>query len=672
MIADYANKVMDYEYNMFMSLMHVSVSKHLFDEHFTVIYANSYFYELIGYSKEEYESLFHNHVDEYYSDSKETLIYMSKIILDAYENKEPGYEFECSMPVKGGETLWIRVTGRFTDEVYNEIPVIYTIYTNITSLKKMQFELEDHSNKLQNALEMAERANQAKSDFLSRMSHDIRTPINAIMGMTEIAFNHLDNSKKVNDCLEKISISSKHLLSLINDVLDMSKIESGNIIINNETLQLPEILENVVAIIQPNIKERNQKFFVRLQNISHEYILGDGLRLRQIFINILSNASKFTPNGGTISLNVEECEFHKPEYTLFKFIFTDTGIGMSPEFMEHIFDTFTRERDSRVDTIEGSGLGMAITKKIVDMLGGTIEVESKLEEGTTFTVSLPFQIAKIPQTILQVSSDLTVLLVDDDHAMCEYTVQMLQEIGIKGEVVDNGTEAIEKITKMKQAGTLYDAIILDWQMPEQNGLETARMIRNLIGKELPILIISAYDWSDIAEEAQLVGINGFLSKPVFPTMLYESLMECVYHQEANKHKMQNQYDFTGKIILLAEDNKLNREIAIELLSDIGAVIEYVCNGAEAVSKFKQSSEQYYSLILMDIQMPIMNGYTATRIIRNLPRLDAKTVPILAMTADAFMEDIIAAKESGMNGHLAKPLDIAAMKREINKLIYESQ
>lgn len=299
MIRDYANKVMDYEYNTFMTLMNVSVSKHLFDKHFTVLWANDYFYELIGYSKPEYESLFHNHVDEYYKDDPASVSLMAKIIMDAYERQEPGYEFECPMHTKSGKTAWIRVTGRFTDEVFEGVPVIYTIYTDITDLKELQNQLERQSEQLTFALAMAEEANRAKSDFLSQMSHDIRTPMNAIIGMTSIAEMHMDDTPKVRDCLKKISLSGQHLLGLINDVLDMSKIERGNIALRLENMSLPSVLENVVSIMQPIFKDRKQHFSIRLLHVQHEDYICDSLRLRQIFINVLSNASKFTPEDGT-------------------------------------------------------------------------------------------------------------------------------------------------------------------------------------------------------------------------------------------------------------------------------------------------------------------------------------------------------------------------------------
>lgn len=668
MITNYANKVMDYEYNMFMSLMHVSVSKHLFDEHFTVIWANSYFYELIGYEKEEYERCFHNHVDEYYRDNPDAVAQMGKIIMDAYEKGQSGYEFECPMPVKGGGMAWIRVTGRFTDEVLNGVPVIYTIYTDITDLKEMQMELERRSDELKEALELAERANRAKSDFLSRMSHDIRTPMNAIVGMTEIASSHLDSTEKVSDCLKKISLSSKHLLGLINDVLDMSKIESGKVTINHDMMSLPEVLENIVAIIQPSIKSRQQRFCVRLHNVKHEYFMSDALRLRQIFLNILSNATKFTPAGGSVTLEVTEYETEKPGYARFKFEFTDTGIGIKQEFIDSLFEAFTREQDSRVDKTEGSGLGMAITKRLVDMLGGTITVQSQEGVGSLFTVELPMEISREFKAAPEEVAGLKILIVDDDSIMCEYTKQMAGELGIESDCCCSGVDAVRKIVDMHRRGQGYDAVILDWQMPEQDGLQTAHQIREQLDGDLPILVISAYDWGDIMDEAQEVGISGFLTKPVFPSTLLQGLQRYVLHQTADVYGQEPEYDFAGKCFLLVEDNEINRDVAMELLADAGARVECACNGEEGVRIFGESPEGYYNLILMDIQMPVMDGYMASRAIRGMERPDAASIPILAMTADVFMEDVIAAREAGMNGHLAKPIDIAAIKREISRFL----
>lgn len=665
-IKNYANKVMDNEYNLFMSLMHVSVSKHLFDEHFTVLWANSYFYELIGYDKEEYEELFHNHVDEYYHDDPKAVAQMGKVIMSAYEKKESGYEFECPMPVKGGNVSWIRVTGRFTDEVVDGIPVIYTIYTDITNLKNMQLELERNSEELMKALAAAEKANRAKSDFLSRMSHDIRTPMNAIVGMSEIAENHLDDKEKVADCLKKISISSSHLLGLINDVLDMSKIESGKMTINHEIMFMPEVIENIVAIIQPSVKEKGLDFSIRLHDVRHEYFYSDALRLRQVFINILSNAVKFTPEGGSIIMEIMEQKTDLKDKAKMKFVFSDNGIGIKPEFMEHIFDAFTRERDSRVDKTEGSGLGMAITKRIVEMLQGTIHVTSKEGEGSCFTIELLMDIASEPQALPKEFPDLKLLIVDDDEIMCEYMMQMFKELKIKGDWSNDGAEAVSKIVAMHEQNEDYDAIILDWHMPKQDGLQTARMIREKMGDKLPIMILSAYDWDDIAADARGLGIAGFLTKPVFVSTLLQGIQRYVLHQEKNVYGQEPVYDFSGKRFLLAEDNAINRDIAVELLSDVGAVIDCAADGALCVEQFNASPDKYYDLILMDIQMPVMDGYTAARKIRALNRQDAAQIPILAMTADVFQEDIQAAKEAGMNGHLAKPIDINAIKREISR------
>lgn len=673
MISDFGNKVTAYEYNMFMSLMHVSVSKHLFDEHFTVIWANNYFYELIGYPKEEYERLYHNHVDEYYKDDPEALAEMAKIIVDAYQRGDSGYEIETRMHVKGDKKVWIKVTGRFTDEVQDGIPVIYTIYTDITSLKEMQIKLEERSEMLRKALDMAECANRAKSDFLSRMSHDIRTPMNAIIGMVDIARSNMDNPAKIRDCLRKISLSSQHLLGLINDVLDMSKIESGKMGLNNTPMSLPELLENVVTILQSSFKAKEHQFSIRLKDVRHENFLCDALRLRQVFINILSNAIKFTPDNGKIDFIIEESPLESEKIAHFRFTCRDTGIGIRPEFIGKVFDAFTREKDSRVDKAEGTGLGMAISKKIVDMLNGTISVDSTPGKGTTFTIDLPLEIDTTHGTKPYDDAlfhSLKVLIVDDDIFTCKYISQMLRKMGVNTQYTNTSDEAIERVRKAFLDKQEYDAVILDWRMPDRDGVETARLVRKYTRKDLPILIISAYDWYDVEDQALAAGVNYFLTKPIFQSTLYYGLKKCVLKQTQPEKKNNSSrfVNLDGKKILLVEDNELNREIAIELLSSTGASVEYACNGAEAVESFKRCPERFFDLILMDIQMPVMNGYVATREIRKLPRQDSPDIPILAMTADVFTEDIKAAFEAGMNGHLAKPLDIKTMFSEINKFI----
>lgn len=664
MIRDYANKVMDYEYNTFMTLMNVSVSKHLFDKHFTVLWANDYFYELIGYSKPEYESLFHNHVDEYYKDDPESVSLMAKIIMDAYERQEPGYEFECPMHTKSGKTAWIRVTGRFTDEVFEGVPVIYTIYTDITDLKELQNQLERQSEQLTFALAMAEEANRAKSDFLSQMSHDIRTPMNAIIGMTSIAEMHMDDIQKVRDCLKKISLSGQHLLGLINDVLDMSKIERGNIALRLENMSLPSVLENVVSIMQPIFKDRKQHFSIRLLHVQHEDYICDSLRLRQIFINVLSNASKFTPEDGTITFEIEELASDKPGYARLQFLCTDTGIGIQPEFLPHIFDAFSRERDSRVDKTEGSGLGMAITKKLTELMNGSIQVESRLGEGTMFRIELPIEITS-PPTGRMNCLDMKILVVDNDEISCEYLVQTLEELGVDASWTVSGSDAAEKVLQAHLSGSDFDMVLLDWKMPEMDGVETARAIRRKVGSKIPILIASAYDWGDIEDEAIQAGINGFIQKPLFKSTLYNGIQHYILDVQIHDGEKE-MCSLEGKCILLAEDNSLNREIAAELLSCMGVSVETAEDGGVAVERFCQSDEGYYDMILMDIQMPNVNGYDAARQIRSMSRKDAKIVPIIALTAEAFAENVEMAIQAGMNSHLSKPFDVNSLNKEISK------
>lgn len=666
MIKDYSNKVMDYEYNAFMTLMNVSVSKHLFDEHFTVLWANDYFYQLIGYKKEEYEMLFHNHVDEYYKDDPDSVASMAKVIVDAYQRGEPGYEFECPMHVKGGGTVWIRVTGRFTDEVFEGIPVIYTIYTDITKLKELQQQLEMQSEQLASALKMAEKANRAKSDFLSQMSHDIRTPMNAIIGMANIAAMHTDDMEKVQNCLKKISFSSQHLLGLINDVLDMSKIESGNIALNLENMSLPAVLESVVSIMQPVFKGKKQHFSIRLRHVCHEDFICDSLRLRQIFINILSNASKFTSEYGTITFDIEEQISDKPEYALLQFTFTDSGAGISETFLPHIFEAFTREHDSRVDKTEGTGLGMAITKNLTELLGGSIHVKSRLGQGTAFRVELPMKIIAQPNEAVTCEG-LKILIVDNDDIACKCLVQTLEELGAEAFCSYNGYDAVKRISEAHFRGQDFDAVLLDWQMPGMDGLQTARAIRKEAGGKLPILVVSAYDWNEIEKTALEAGINGFLQKPLFKSDLCREFQNCIFHQEPFLPKKEL-HSFQGRRLLLVEDNILNLEIAEELLKKMGAEVDAAGDGAAGVARFFQSAEGYYDLILMDVQMPVMNGYEATRRIRALPRQDAASIPIIAMTADAFAEDVEAAKQAGMNSHLPKPFDLISLNKEIRKFL----
>ena len=581
------------------------------------------------------------------------------------------FEATLHMKDKSDQDRWFQASFSCIDTIAAD-PVYLAVFidiTDVTVLRELRCKLEERTEMLNNALDKAEKANLAKSDFLSRMSHDIRTPMNAIVGMTKIAFSHIKEPEKMEDCLKKIELSSQHLLSLINDVLDMSKIESGKITPNIGPLLLPELIENVVTIMQPDIKAKKQQFSVRLQNVIHENIYCDALRLRQAFINILSNACKFTPVGGSIAMDIEECAAEEADRAVYTFTFVDTGIGINPEFVDKIFDAFSREYDSRMEQAEGTGLGMAITKKVMDMLGGTVSVESQVGRGTTFTVVLPVRVGRITPAGIQLPHA-RVLIADADREVCENSARFLGECGISADWAVSGHEALSKAEEAHASGRDYRAVILDGQLTDISGVDTARLIREKTGDASPILAISAYDWSDIEPAAKAAGVRGFLQKPLFRSTLAASLKKYLLDQDADQTEdvQKQNFDFTGKTFLLADDNELNREIAEVLLTSTGAVIDSVCNGFQCVEKFAGSPEGYYNLILMDIQMPQMNGYTATQKIRELSRSDARTVPILAMTADAFSEDIEAAMAVGMNAHLAKPLDINLVIRTISRFL----
>lgn len=515
------------------------------------------------------------------------------------------------------------------------------------------------------ARKAAENANRSKSQFLSNMSHDIRTPMNAIIGMTRIAREHINEPDKLKDCLKKIDLSGRLLVGLINDILDMSKIESGKMVLNYDTASLVELMQNLVSITQPAVHGKNQIFNIRLHHIRHERLMFDALRMNQVLINLLGNAVKFTPEGGHISLDVTEEPSDKEGAVHLVFKVADTGIGISREFQEHLFTSFTRERDSRIDKIEGSGLGLAITKMIVTMMEGTISVESEPGRGSIFTVELDLLTAGAPEEMKLPS--IRVLVADDDPDTCYSAAGYLRELGAAVDIAFGGKEAVEKAKEAAKNGEDYNIIFLDWRMPDLEGTNTAREIREIVGEEVPILIISAYDWSGIEVEAGQAGINGFIQKPFFKSTLYHNIHKHYLHSGLEQTPAELEWDvLLGKRLLLVDDNEINLEIAQEILSNLGAAVETARNGQEAVGRFAHSPVGYYDMIFMDIQMPVMNGYEATKAIRRLEREDAGQVLVFAMTADAFADDIVQAKRVGMNAHFAKPLDINLMMKEIRK------
>ncbi len=516
----------------------------------------------------------------------------------------------------------------------------------------------------------AEHANQAKSEFLSNMSHDIRTPMNAIVGMTAIATANIDNQQQVKNCLKKITLSSKHLLGLINDVLDMSKIESGKMTLNLDQVSLREVVDGIVSICQPQVKAKHQQFDVFIHDISTENVLCDSVRLNQVLLNLLSNAIKFTPEGGEIHMALYEEDSPKgDEFVRTHIQVKDNGIGMSEEFQRHIFDSFAREDSMRVHRTEGTGLGMAITKYIVvDAMGGAITMDSKQGGGTCFNVTLDMEKALVMEEDM-ILPNWNMLVVDDDQQLCESTAASLNSIGVNAEWSLDGETAVDMVVKRHNRGDDYQIILLDWKLPGMDGIATARRMRQELGKNVPILLISAYDWGEIEHDAREAGITGFIAKPLFKSTLFNSLRHFAdLPEETEQEKLRERgRDLTGKRILLAEDNELNWEIASELLSEEGLVLDWAENGQICVNMIEDAPVGYYDAVLMDVRMPIMGGYEATRAIRELDRADSG-LPIIAMTADAFAEDVKRALDAGMNAHVAKPIDVGEVMRLLEKYI----
>ena len=783
----------DLEYNLLMGLTGASVSKHLLDEHFTLLWANDFYYDMIGYPKEEYEALFHNKPDLYFKGYDEAWNILSKNVYETIANKASGYETVIQMPTRKGKR-WTKITSTFTDQLQDGIPISYTVmtdvedvmrrrieqtitydnipgfiskhkvhkdgsftlleandkymdfsgidknsflsfspfsrldetsrntmnahipcmlkgepvhfviqskdkngngawlqlngecigwegdepiylivYINITDIteqRELQKKLEKQSKQLKEALKSAEQANQAKSDFLARMSHDIRTPMNAIMGMATIAKAHVDERERILDCMEKINGASKLLLSLINEVLDMSKIESGRLILSEDEFNVGELLQDLVFMMQPEIKNKQQTLNIHVKNLRHENVKGDTQRIKQVLMNILSNAIKYTPENGRITIEIYEKDPHNGIGN-YQFVFEDNGRGMKPEFLDKIFEPFERASDDEIKRIQGTGLGMSISHKIIQMMGGDIKVESEYGKGSRFTIDMPLVCRdQKPDDKIEVEG-LEVLVVDDDKIACLNTSSCLREIGINSECVYSGSEAIEKVRQHHLAEKEYFAVIIDLKMPQMNGIETTRQIRRFVGADVPIIILSAYDLEEYEAEAKEVKANGFITKPLYKSKLLQVLRSFLDEgdqpEPIRPFKLSN-VDYSGKRILLVEDNELNREIAVEIIGSTGITIDTAINGLDAVHKVAQSEEGFYQIILMDIQMPIMDGYEATRQIRSLQRRDIAHMPIIAMTANAFSEDVTNAIKAGMNYHLAKPIDIGALMGILSKYL----
>lgn len=620
----------------------------------TILWYGGGFLELIGYTATEFEEELHSQCGFLHPDDFERTV---EIMRNARDSRDKTV-VEGRIVTRKGVVKILTMTFSYVsaEESWDGIPSFYSVSIDVTKDRENQAR---QRQALEDAYQTAKVANDAKTNFLSSMSHDIRTPMNAIMGMAVIAQANLTNSEKVQDCLSKISSSSRHLLGLINEVLDMSKIESGKIALASETVALPDVIEEALNICRPLIVQKHQRLQLSADHVRHEWVVTDRERLQQVLLNLLTNAVKYTPDYGAISLRLREQPSVMPGQEQYEFIVTDNGIGMSEEFVEHIFEPFTRAEDSRISKTQGTGLGMTITDNIVRMMNGTIEIKSKLGEGSQFIFAVTLPLSQDREAPAGELKGHTVLVVDDDQAVCQSATELLAELGMGGEWALSSQEAITRISDAQAKGKDFFALLLDWQMPEIDGLATIKEIREKIGLKMPIIIISAYDYSDVAAEFRLAGADAFITKPLFKSKLAHTLTQFCQtapsEPVAEVAKMQPA--FVGKRILLVEDNDLNREIASEILQIQGFLVDEAENGQQAVEKFKAAPPGTYNGILMDIQMPVMNGYEATENIRALQRQDAKTIPILALTANAFASDLGKTLRAGMNEHIAKPIEV---------------
>ena len=548
-----------------------------------------------------------------------------------------------------------RIQYAYLDEAAGQVVMTRTDVTDIMEEQKKQQDL------LESALLAAKQASSAKTEFLSRMSHEIRTPMNAIIGMSAIAAQSIGNDEEIADCISKIGISSRFLLSLINDILDMSRIESGKMLLKNENIPFEEFVNGINTICFAQAQARNIDYECTVAPDVEECYVGDAMKLQQVVMNVLSNAIKFTPEGGRVSMNISQRKRIKDNAEL-RFVINDTGCGISEKFIPHIFEPFAQENTSTTSNYGGTGLGLAISKNIVDMMNGQINVRSIVGVGTEFTVDVNLGITdearhKYRERASYNFTELKALVVDDDVTVCEYTGIILKGMGVQFEWVDSGRKAIDKVTAKWKSKESFDLVLLDWKMPDMDGIETAREIRRIVGPDITIIIMTAYDWASIEHEAKLAGVNLLMSKPMFKSSLMSAFEKVFGDKKEGEHEdIVTNFDFTGKRVLLAEDHPPNVEVATKLLEHRGFAVEHAENGLRALEMFTTTPVGYYDAILMDIRMPQMDGLQAASNIRHCRKKDAKTVPIIAMTANAFEDDIEKSMAAGMNAHLAKPIE----------------
>lgn len=643
-----------------------------FNEHAQMISCtwSDTFRKMLGYSGEEdFPSRLESWSDLLHEEDKERIIKEYWDTVMDYTG-EKSYDVEYRLLTRHAGWRWFHAAGRLSRRDDGSPINFVGMFMDIDDEKRMAEQLERQKIDLQDALAAAQHANRAKTTFLNNMSHDIRTPMNAIIGFTSLAAAHMDNPEQVQDYLAKITTSSNHLLSLINDVLDMSRIESGKVKIEEKETSLPEVMHDLKTIVQADISAKQLEFFIDTADVVNEHVLCDKLRLNQVLLNLLSNAMKFTKPGGIVSVRILQKGTVHDGIASYEFQVKDTGIGMSKEFQEHVFEPFERERTSTVSGIQGTGLGMAITKNIVDMMDGTISVVSEEGKGSVFTVALQLRTCSGPvrQEVIPELKGLRALVVDDDFNTCSSVTKMLVTIGMRPDWTTSGKEAVLRTKLAEEQDDEYSAYIIDWLMPDMNGIEVVRRIRGIIGEEKPIIILTAYDWSDIEDEARKAGVTAFCSKPIFLSELREVLESPFTSARVQAASMEETISFEGKKILLVEDNELNQEIAVEILKEAGFVMDVADDGMVAVEKMKAAEPGQYDLILMDIQMPIMNGYEATKQIREMKTAGIADIPIIAMTANAFDEDKKAALDAGMNGHIAKPIDVPKLMELLKEIV----
>ena len=620
----------------------------------TILWYGSEFLSIIGYTEEQFKEELQSQCLYVHPED------MEQAEAAMHEAKETGRSsiMQGRIVTRSGKIRHLTITFSYMDGKDSEdgIPSYYSLGIDVTETVERQ-RLQQQA--LEDACRVAKHANQGKTEFLSRMSHDIRTPMNAIVGMTAIAGAHIEDTQKVRDCLKKINTSSKHLLNLINEVLDMSKIESGRLDVRANDFSLSNLVQNVFEVCRPMIIEKGHHLTMNISKVRHEGLHGDESRLQQVLVNILSNAVKYTPAGGRLHFSIEEKPTHAEGASVFYFTFEDDGIGMSEEFVGRIFEPFSRAEDSRISKIQGTGHGMAISQNIIHMMNGEITVDSTLGKGSRFTVSVALKFRDAEDGEPPVLTDLPVLVVDDERDVCEYASLLLKEVGMRAFWVLSGQEAVAEIVRAHEERDDYFAVILDWKMPDMDGLDTAREIRRRVGPDLPIIMLSGYDCSDVGADFLAAGVDVFIMKPLFKSNMVHLLRNfaedrgCGHASVVPRPEGQR---LDGLHVLLVEDNEINQEIAKELLLMEGASVDVADNGEQALNIFARSEEGYYQLVLMDIQMPVMDGYTATAAFRSLRRDDAKTAIILAMTANVFSDDVIKAEASGMNGHISKPFD----------------